>query len=365
MFPKSRFQIDLFIFLPAAFLLGLGSMVLSSVSQSSFPQHFIFIALAAITFFIFNAIDLKVLRAFSPYLYGLSLLLLLATLLFGAFVRGASRWIVLGPISIQASEITKPLLILFFAHLIESRNGYKRFLWATAAFLPAFILVFIQPDLGSSIVLAAGFIGILFFGQMPLVWLGAGLTSFLVLLPVGWRVLADYQKQRILSFISPASDPLGAGYNSLQAMIAVGSGGFLGKGLGQGTQSQLAFLPERHTDFIFAALSEELGFLGAFLVVLAFFVILYRIITILKDVADRAPSDLYTQSLLGAIFLIIFTHVTVNIGMNLGILPVTGIPLPFVSSGGSALVSMSALLGIVSGISIRLKTASIPDIILP
>lgn len=351
--------IDLFIFLPMVFLMTIGSMVLSSVAPRFFPQHFIYLGLSLAVFFLISRIDVNVFAAISPFLYIFSCILLVLTLIFGAFIRGASRWIVLGPIAFQPSEITKLLLILFFAHLVSSQKGNRRFLFALAAFVPTFLLVAAQPDLGSSIVLAAGFFGILFFGRIPLTWFFSGIAGLGALVPLAWRFLAEYQKSRILTFLSPAIDPLGTGYNSLQAMIAVGSGGLFGRGLGQGTQSQLAFLPERQTDFIFAALSEELGFLGAFLTVVAFGMVLYRMIRILA-----AQEDTFIQCLLGGIFFIFFSHVVVNIGMNVGILPITGIPLPFVSSGGSALVSMSAMLGIVSGVSHRLKSSPTHDILL-
>lgn len=351
-------SIDLMLFLPAAFLVALGGTILSSVSPNSFPQQFVYIALAALSFFIVANIDIRFLKAISLPLYVLSIILLLITVLFGTFIRGASRWIEIGPIAFQPSEITKPLLLLFFAHLISAQNGSKRFLVTLLAFLPAFILVFIQPDLGSAIVLGAGFVGALFFGGFPLLWFAGSILGFLIMTPIFWRLLADYQKQRIFSFLAPATDPLGTGYNSIQAMIAIGSGGLSGRGLGQGTQSQLSFLPERHTDFVFAALSEELGFLAASAVIIAFALILWRIITALKS-----TDDIFSQALLGGVFFVFFTHVVINIGMNLGVFPITGIPLPFVSSGGSALVSMSAMLGLVSQITARLRRGSFIDTI--
>lgn len=341
-------NIDPWIALPAVFLLSLGGIILSSVSPTSYPQQFLYIALALVAFFIFSSLDIRFLRAISPYLYILSLILLLTTLLFGATIRGSARWIELGPIAFQPSEITKPLLLLFFANIISARRGA---LWAILAFIPTSFLVFIQPDLGSALVLTSGLFGVLFFGGIPLRWLGSGLAILGVSAPILWGFLAQYQKQRIYSFISPSQDPLGTGYNSIQAMIAIGSGGLLGRGLGQGTQSQLSFLPERHTDFVFAALSEELGFLASAAVLLAFITIFSRIIVILKSCKDT-----FSQSLLGGIFFMFFTHVVVNIGMNLGALPVTGIPLPFISSGGSALVSMSAMLGFISQISVGLSS---------
>ncbi len=349
-------NMDLWLVVPASFLITLGGIILSSVSPSSFPQQFFYIGLAIVSFIVFANLDLRFLREISPFLYVLSVALLLITILFGALIRGSSRWIEIGQITLQPSEIIKPLLILFFANLAAS--GRKGMLIALFSFIPIFILVFIQPDLGSAIVLTSSLFGILFLGGVPLWWFAGGAALFGILTPIFWRLLADYQKQRIHTFLSPASDPLGAGYNSIQAMIAIGAGGLLGRGLGQGTQSQLAFLPERHTDFVFAALSEELGFLASMAVLIAYVVIFGRIIQTL-----RQTKDTFGQCLLGGIFFCLLVHTVVNIGMNLGVLPVTGIPLPFVSSGGSALISMSAILGLASQVSTGLRSRSNIDII--
>ncbi|MBI2590590.1 MAG: FtsW/RodA/SpoVE family cell cycle protein [Candidatus Blackburnbacteria bacterium] len=356
--------VDWFLFAPAVFLMVLGGLVLSSVSKNAFPEHFIFLSAALIVFYITSKIDVDILFSLSGLLYIFSLLLLISTLILGfihpgVVTRGASRWIYLGPFALQPSEFIKPALLLFFANVVSSRTGFLRFFLALAAFLPAFILVALQPDLGSAIVLSAGFLGILFFGGLPLRALAGAFVLLTAFLPFAWQFLANYQKLRILTFLYPTADPLGAGYNSLQAMIAVGSGGLFGRGLGQGTQSQLSFLPERHTDFIFAALSEELGFAAATLALAAFFIILYRLIIIL-----RKQENVLLQSLLGGIFFVFFIHIAVNVGMNMGVLPITGIPLPFVSSGGSSLLTMSAMLGMAAGISSRLKTGSRTDIIL-
>ncbi|MEK7521468.1 MAG: FtsW/RodA/SpoVE family cell cycle protein [Patescibacteria group bacterium] len=331
---------DLWIFIPAAFLVTLGGIILSSVSPQSFPQQFFYIFLALLTLLLFTNLDLRFFRGISPALYIISIALLVATLISGAIIRGSSRWIEIGPIVFQPSEIVKPLLILFFASIVSAKRGI---LLAMLTFLPAFILVFIQPDLGSTIILASGLFGVLLFGGIPMWWIGGGALLFGLLTPVLWNFLAEYQKQRIYTFLTPSQDPLGAGYNSIQAIIAIGSGGMFGRGLGQGTQSQLAFLPERQTDFVFAAISEELGFLASLAIIIAFITILTRLVWIIKS-----TNDSFLQALLGGIFFIFFVHSVVNIGMNLGILPVTGIPLPFVSSGGSALISMSAMLGLAS-----------------
>ncbi len=346
-------KIDLWLFLPSCLLIVLGTVVLSSVAPYIFPQYFLYIVLGLAMFFLFANLDIDILRTLSPFLYIFSILLLLITDVFGVLTRGSVRWIDLGFITLQPSELVKPLLLVVFAGIVAQRWGLKRFLWVAAVCLLPVILIFAQPDLGSSIVVFAGFLGVVFISGFP-VWLFAlfGALSAIVS-PLFWHVLADYQKDRFLSFIAPSLDPLGRGYNSIQAMISVGAGGFWGRGLGQGTQSHLAFLPERHTDFIFAALSEELGFFGGILILGAFVIILTRLIVILQN-----SNDIFQASLVGGIFATIFVQAGVNIGMNMGLLPITGIPLPFVSSGGSSLLAMAAILGLASNVSLHARSHS-------
>lgn len=343
-------KIDLFLLGPAILLSLLGSLTLTSVYPQAFPQHYIYLAFAVAAFFTFSHIDIRLIRQLSPFWYIACLLLLIGTLTFGQLTRGSARWINFSTITLQPSEVLKPALILFIAHLIANSKSKKKFLVATLLSIPSIALVFLQPDLGSTLVLLAGLFGVFFLGNIPLKTILTFLLALGLGIPILAKTLADYQKERIMSFLSPAQDPLGTGYNAIQAIIAVGSGGFLGKGLGQGTQSQLAFLPERHTDFIFASLSEELGFFGSALVISSFCILFSRLIYL-----TRKTDDVFMQSLLGGIFAIFFAHSVVNIGMNLGVLPITGIPLPFVSSGGSALISMSVMLGIASQIASKLK----------
>lgn len=346
-------KIDLWLFLPACLLIILGAVVLSSVAQQVFPQYFLYIALAVVIFFLFANFDLDILRPLSPVLYIFSITLLLITITFGVLTRGSVRWIDLGFITLQPSELVKPLLLVVFAGIIAGRGGLKRFFLAAGAAIVPILLIFVQPDLGSSIVVLAGFLGVLFIAGFPVKLLLLSGVLSTIISPLFWHVLADYQKDRLLSFIAPTLDPLDKGYNSIQAMISVGAGGFWGKGLGQGTQSHLAFLPERHTDFIFASLTEELGFFGGLLVLSAFVIILARIIVILQS-----SNDIFAAALLGGIFATIFVQAGVNIGMNMGLLPITGIPLPFVSSGGSSLLAMSAILGLASNLSLHTRARS-------
>lgn len=344
-------KIDLALFLPAILLAIIGSIILFSVAPSAFPLQFVYLGLALLIFYIFTNINIRVIKSLSPVFYVISILLLLVTYLFGGLSRGAVRWIDFGFITIQTSEIVKPLLLIFFANLLSNDNP-KRFYYACITLIFPFMLVFIQPDLGSAIVLGFGFLGAIFMSGLPVRFILTGLVLFLIVIPISWSILADYQKQRIFSFLDPQANPQGSGYNSIQAVIAVGNGEFMGRGLGQGTQSQLLFLPESHTDFILSSISEELGFIGASLVIICFTIMLLRVVYL-----SRSSKDIFAQTLLGAVFFTIFAQSFINIGMNLGILPITGIPLPFVSSGGSALLAMSMVLGIASSLSYSLKSS--------
>lgn len=322
----------------------MGGLVLSSVAPQSFPLQFLFWLIAFVAFITFSQSDIRMFKSIGVYFYVFSVVLLLATLFLADNTRGAKRWIYFGELSLQPSELIKPFLVIFFASVLDV--SWSRFLSALAAFAFVAGLIFIQPDLGSVLVVFAAFLGSSMFSRFSLKRLLLVLVILALLSPLGWGFLADYQKQRILAFLTPLADPQGAGYNAVQSMIAVGSGMLTGQGLGQGVQSQLAFLPERHTDFIFASLSEELGFIGSFLTLLAFALILGRIIVLIKK-----EDDYFLQSLLGGIFMIIFAQAGINVGMNLGLLPITGIPLPLVSSGGSSLVATSIMLGMISSIS--------------
>ncbi|MDO8599815.1 MAG: FtsW/RodA/SpoVE family cell cycle protein [bacterium] len=343
-------RVDLFLFLPAVLLAILGSFTLSSVSPASYPGHFIFLGLALLSFLAFAFLDLRILKTLAPSFYIISCILLVATLIFGGLTRGSVRWIDLGPLSFQPSEIVKPLLIIFFAWIVARSRQETRFLIAIGALLLPFLLVLVQPDLGSAIVIIAGGLGVMFLGGIPVRFVAVLAILGIIIAPWAWTGLASYQKDRLSSYLSSEADPLGSGYNSIQSQIAVGSGEMFGRGIGQGTQAQLLFLPERHTDFIFASIAEELGFLGSSLIILAFAIILVRIVLI-----ARSARDIFEKSILGGAFAVFFIQSGVNIGMNLGVLPITGIPLPFVSSGGSSLLAMSILLGIASAVSAEQK----------
>ncbi len=268
-------------------------------------------------------------------------------------MRGVAGWFFIGGLTVQPVELVKIAILLVLAKYLSKRHIelYKLqhlFISSLYVFVPA-IMVLAQPDLGSALVLLASWIGLIMIS-------GIRIKQFLFIVVVGivvlvllWGfVLQDYQKNRVLSFLSPEKDPLGGGYQTRQAVIALGSGGFFGKGLGQGSQTRLGFLPEYQTDFIFAAIGEEWGLVGIFILLSMWAIVFWRLYLICTQ-----SSNNFARLFVGGVFILFLTHVFVNIGANVGILPVTGIPLPFVSYGGSNLLSFALALGLVLSIKVR------------
>jgi rod shape determining protein RodA len=301
--------------------------------------------------FLLASIDYRAIKSYYLILYLIGIALLLIVLVLGKTVYGATRWINLGFFQLQPSEIFKLILILFLAKFLSDQtyelNIKRIILIIFLIFIPA-VLILLEPDLGTTLVLVVIMIGmIIVAGARKIYLFGLGILT-IIALPLSWFLMRDYQKQRILTFFNPASDPFGAGYNVLQSIIAVGSGGILGRGLGQGSQSQLNFLPIKHTDFIFAVFAEELGFIGAIILLLLFVILLLRIIR-----AAKIASDNFGMLIAVGISMMFIFQILVNIGMNIGIMPVTGIPLPFVSYGGTSLIVNLAAMGILFSIILR------------
>lgn len=322
-----------------------GLFTLLSIRQEFFWEQLGYVGIGLLLLLLFAQIDGVALRYLSPYVYILSLLFLASTHLFPE-IRGASRWVFLGPIQLQPSELVKPFVMLSFASFMayKSPRKLKSLLLHLLVFLVPFLIIFEQPDLGTGIVYFSFWFSMMFAGGLPFIVMALGAFIALVAAPIGWQSLERFQQLRILTFINPSYDPGGAGYNALQAMIAVGSGQLFGKGLGMGTQSHLRFLPEFHTDFIFATLVEELGFIGGMLLFALFILLLWRIVRPL--VAQEEQADIsYFYSV--GVFAMILVQLFVNTGMNMGIIPITGITLPFVSSGGSSMVSLGITFGIL------------------
>ena len=290
----------------------------------------------------------QTLMRFAVPAYALGVLLLIAVALFGDIVNGARRWLHVGVTRFQPSEMMKiamPLMLAWYFHRHESTLRALDFVVAGILLVVPFVLIARQPDLGTAILVgAAGAFVIFFAGLSWKVIVGLGIAGAAALVPA-WSLLHDYQRRRIMTLIDPSSDPLGAGYHIIQSTIAVGSGGITGKGWLQGTQTHLEFIPERHTDFIFAVFSEEFGLLGNCTLLLLYALLLGRGLMI----AANAPT-FFSRLLAGAITLIFFTYAFVNMGMVSGVLPVVGVPLPFVSYGGTALATLFIGIGILMSI---------------
>lgn len=334
---------------PVFILLVISLTTLLSLDKTLFQSQFLFVFLGIIAFLVFSLIDYRILKNLALPIFLASIVLLLLLLFLGTEVRGAVRWFGFADLKFQISEILKPLLLASFASFLSSQEDKIRFsTFIKSLFLVSGValLIFIQPDFGNTLIYLITPILMLFFWGIPFRWFAIVLTGLLVLSPFLWQILREYQKQRLLSFLNPTSDPLGSSYNLIQAVITVGGGELLGRGLGHGTQSQLKFLPERHTDFIFATISENFGFIGAMLILGAFTFLLLKIYKIIRETDDP-----YAMLFSSGAFALILSQVFINIGGNIGILPITGITLPLVSYGGSSILSTFILLGILNSIS--------------
>ena len=306
---------------------------------------------AGVAIFLMN-FDYKMLQRYGQKMYIFNLVMLLAVMFVGQSALGAQRWIQLGPITLQPSEFSKIIMIVSLAALLQEKVGKLNTLsdlLPVAAYVGVpFLLVMKQPDLGTSLVFMAIFFGMIFACGINLKRLAVIFGPGIACMPLLWHVLKDYQKMRIMVFLDPNVDPLGSGYHIIQSKIAIGSGMLFGKGLFEGTQSQLNFLPENHTDFIFAVVGEEWGFIGTVVLLLLYLVVLWRGI----QIARQAQDSFGTLLAVGITSMLAF-HVLVNVGMTAGIMPVTGIPLPFMSYGVSALTTNIWAITILMNIYLR------------
>lgn len=338
------------IILSSLSLLSFGILVIYSSSPELAIQQSIFAFVGIAVFLFISQIELYSIRNLINPLYILIIILLVVVFILGIETRGSLRWIPLGIFNIQPSEFAKPVLILTLAKFWSGRlpnwqNILKSILWS----LPFLILVFRQPDLGSTLTIGAIWLGMLFASEISFKkTVLIGLIS-LFIIPLSWMFLHDYQRDRITSFLDPGGDPLGRGYNVIQSTIAVGSGELIGRGLGRGTQSRLQFLPEFRTDFIFASIAEEMGFIGSLIIISIY---LYLLIYSLK-VIQKGVSHFNFLIIIGVVSMLLF-QIFVNIGMNMGLLPITGITLPLLSYGGSSLIATLICLALVASI-VRFK----------
>ncbi|XHS79636.1 rod shape-determining protein RodA [Burkholderiaceae bacterium UC74_6] len=345
-------------------LMGLGLMCMYSAGYDNgtrFPDHLRNMVLCLGVIFVVAQIPPHRFMAFAIPLYSIGVTLLIATALFGVTKKGATRWLSIGVTQIQPSELLKIAVPLMLAWWFQKREGGLRLPDFVAAFLlliVPFALIAKQPDLGTGIlVLAAGLYVIFFAGLswrliLPVMAVGIIAVAAIVMsedricqADVKWPVLRDYQKDRVCTLLDPSKDPLGKGFHIIQGEIAIGSGGITGKGFMKGTQTHLEFIPERTTDFIFAAYGEEFGLLGALGLLVGFAALILRGLVI----ASNGPT-LFARLMAGSISLSFFTYVFVNMGMVSGILPVVGVPLPFISYGGTAMVTLGVGLGLLMSI---------------
>lgn len=352
-------RIDLLLLLPAIALIGLSLVTLYSIDLSIFRQQLTFLVVGLVFYAIFLNLDYRIFGFFSKQLYIGILLSLGLLFLIGIEAKGAVRWIDVLGIRIQFSEIIKPFFVIIIAKVLsgDENHSLPSFLKVILLTFPVFFLILRQPDLGNAIIFLLTAICMLLAYGFPKRYFFTFFALVLVPLPFFYGLLKEYQRVRLFSFINSTSDPFGSSYNAIQALISIGSGGFMGKGLGQATQSVLRFLPERHTDFIFATISESLGLVGGVLIIVLFFALLLRIYKISTDAIDSF-SYLTTVGL----FFLILIHTFFNIGMNLGILPIVGITLPLVSYGGSSLLTNFIILSILSTISSEKHKGSIFEI---
>ncbi|MEQ9916231.1 peptidoglycan glycosyltransferase MrdB [Pectobacterium aroidearum] len=356
----AKIHIDLPFLLCILALLGYSLFVLWSASGQDvgmMERKVIQIVLGFTVMIVMAQIPPRVYEGWAPYLYVFCVILLLIVDIFGQISKGAQRWLDLGFIRFQPSEIAKiavPLMVARFINRDMCPPSLKNTAIALVLIFVPTLLVAAQPDLGTSILVALSGLFVLFLAGMSWRLIGIAVLLLAAFIPILWFFLMhDYQRARVMMLLDPESDPLGAGYHIIQSKIAIGSGGLSGKGWLHGTQSQLEFLPERHTDFIFAVLSEELGLIGV-LILLAMY--LFMIMRGLVIAANAQTS--FGRVMVGGLMLILFFYVFVNIGMVSGILPVVGVPLPLISYGGSALVVLMAGFGIVMSIHTHRKLLS-------
>lgn len=355
--------LDLPLLLILGLLLVYAAVIIASAAPDLFMKQVMFISLSLFGMWIVAIVPTRRLLFLAPVFYIIGIALLVAVHLFGSVSKGAQRWLEIGStVRIQPSEIMKiamPLILAWFFQKRERSISWFAFLVAAILLAGPVFLIAKQPDLGTAILVCSSGLFVIFFAGLP--WkliVPVALAGVFVIVAIGtygeewcqpeieWPGLKTYQKERVCTQLDPDRDPLGKGFHTIQSTIAIGSGGFVGKGWKQGTQTHLAFLPERHTDFVFAVLSEEFGLVGVLVLLGLYMALLARGFMI----AALAPT-LGAKLLASSTTMVFFTYLFVNIGMVSGILPVVGVPLPFISYGGTAVVTLCLGIGILMGIS--------------
>lgn len=344
-------HIDAWLLLGILLLLGASTLLVYSASGGETEvvmRHLVRISIALGLMLLFAQIPPNILYIFTPWLFGAGLLMLIAVLLFGDIGKGAQRWLEIGPVRFQPSELMKlvlPMMVAWlFAHTTLPPSYPRLGVGALLIALTAGLIV-VQPDLGTSILIAMSGLFVLFFAGLPWKVILGSIVSVVASLPVVWHLMHDYQRQRVLTFLDPETDPLGSGYHIIQSKIAIGSGGIEGKGFMGSTQAHLEFLPESTTDFIFSVLSEEFGLIGVVLLLAMYVFVIARGLYIASQAQDN-----FTRLIASSMMMTLFVYAFVNIGMVSGLLPVVGLPLPLISYGGSALVTLMISFGILMSI---------------
>ncbi len=347
-------RIDWVVLTVTVLITALGLLVLYSSgikagevrSEIDATRQFFYAGLGLIALLLMSRLDYRFLKSYAIVFYGVMVVTLAAVDLIGTTALGAQRWISIGFFQFQPSEFAKLAMIIvlaaYYSRVYEVSHRVRYLLYSILILVIPMGLVVAQPDLGTGLVFVAIWLSMTLASQVKRRYLAIGGLAGLVTLPILYNFLAPYQKNRILVLINPQADKLGTGYNVTQAVIAVGSGGLFGRGLSSGSQSQLNFLPSQHTDFIFAVLAEKLGFLGAALAIALFLILIVRMYILSTQTIDRFGAYLC----IGVASMLLF-HVVINIGMNMGIMPVTGIPLPLISAGGTSMLTTMLALGIV------------------
>ncbi|MFP4539494.1 MAG: rod shape-determining protein RodA [Candidatus Paceibacterota bacterium] len=342
-------EIDWVLFFATVLVVSLGLTTMHSFSGDDpyFFRHLMVIALSFFVFFGISLMNLRFLRrtGFVVILFLVMALTLIGMLLFGEVTQGTQRWVSIGPFSLQLSELAKLVLVILLAKYFSKRHieiaSFRHIFISGVYAVIFFILIFLQPDLGSAVIIFLIWLGMIMVSGVSLKHLGVVFLIGVMAFAAMWSfALQDYQKERVISFIKPYADVEGSGYHTRQSVIAIGSGEMFGKGIGYGTQSQLRFLPEHHTDFIFAAFAEEWGFVGMALLFFLYGVIIWRLLVN----AQKGETNFETLFGIGLVVILI-SHIVIHAGANLGMMPVTGTTLPFMSFGGSHMVTTFAALG--------------------
>lgn len=348
-----RLNIDITMLTLLLLLCAGGLFILYSASGQNMGmvyRQMVYFALGFLIILVLAQVDPRVFRTAAPWMYGIGIIALILVLLVGVGAKGAQRWLsVFGLFRFQPSEIMKLVTPMMVAWYLSSKilpPGLKTIsIVLILVFLPA-LLIFKQPDLGTALLVSSAGIFVLLFAGLSSRWIMLAFVTILAVAPIMWYgVMHDYQKQRVLTFLDPESDPLGAGWNIIQSKTAIGSGGVEGKGYLQGTQSQLEFLPERHTDFIIAVYAEEHGLIGVLLLL-----VLYMAIVMRGIYMASCGRDTFARLFAGALIVTFFIYVFVNIGMVSGILPVVGVPLPLISYGGTSIVTLMGAFGVIMSV---------------